>query len=638
METVTKRTTCSRDCPDACGLLVDIRSNEIIGLRGDPDHPVTRGFLCFRTSRFPSIQTAKNRVSTALVRSGTGFESVALDEALDLVAARLTRIRAESGPAAIFHYRSGGSLGLLKQVADRFFEAFGPCTTKIGDICSGAGEAAQLADFGRCDSNDFFDLAHSANVLIWGKNPFVSNVHLVPLLRQARERGAGLTLIDPVHHRGASLCDRYVQPRPGSDLELAFAVARVLVDRGAVDPSRCENAEEFLARVQAHDVPAWAALADVPVPHVEAIADALQNGPTAILVGWGMQRRERGGAIVRALDALSALSGNLFVPGGGCSFYYQRRGAFAPIHTGAAARHVREPMFGADVLAAQDPPIRAIWVTAGNPVAMLPDSQRVAEAFDRTEFVVVVDPLMTDTARRADVVLPCPTMLEDDDLLGAFGHHWISESRPVLDPPPGVVHELELFQRLASRVGLGDEFAGSVDDWKRKLLANVAKDGLDLETLRENGGAARPTHIPETALGSDAIPTPSGKVELITAVPPPPPVDEEFPLWLFSNSSKDSQSSVWSTEPFDYLPVTVHPDVAAAAGVAAGDVAVLESRVGAIEVVVDTSADQRHDVAIVPKGGHFDRGQAANSLVEARTTDIGLGGAYLDCHVRLRPA
>ena len=97
---------------------------------------------------------------------------------------------------------------------------------------------------------------------------------------------------------------------------------------------------------------------------------SIRKTPTAILVGWGMQRRLHGGAIVRALDALSAISGNLSRPGGGCSFYYQRRAPFADLATGAAARHVREPMFGHDVLAAQDPPIRAIWVTAGNPVAM----------------------------------------------------------------------------------------------------------------------------------------------------------------------------------------------------------------------------------------------------------------------------
>ena len=90
------------------------------------------------------------------------LEPVSMDEALSVAAERLLRIREESGPAAIFHYRSGGSLGLLKSFADRFFEEFGPVTVKSGDICSGAGEAAQELDLGVSDSNDLFDLAHHA--------------------------------------------------------------------------------------------------------------------------------------------------------------------------------------------------------------------------------------------------------------------------------------------------------------------------------------------------------------------------------------------------------------------------------------------------------------------------------------------
>ncbi|MCA8942011.1 MAG: molybdopterin-dependent oxidoreductase [Planctomycetes bacterium] len=635
MGTVTKRTACSRDCPDACGLLADIRSNEIVSVRGDPAHPVTRGFACFRTSRFPAIHAGPDRVNFPLVRAGESFERVAVEKALDLIAERLLRIREESGPASIFHYRSGGSLGLLKSFPDRFFEAFGPCTVKSGDICSGAGEQAQIADFGRCDSNDLFDLEASRHIVVWGKNPFVSNLHLVPILREARERGATVTLIDPVHHRGASLADEYVQPRPGRDTDLALGVCRELVDRGRASFDACENADGFRELLGRHTVAGFAARAEVDLGALRRLADRFADGPTAILVGWGMQRRRNGGAIVRTLDALSTISGNLTRPGGGCSFYFRRRGPFASLSTGAAARYVREPMFGQDVLAAKDPPIRAIWVTAGNPVAMLPDSAQVAAAFEQAEFVVVADPLMTDTASYADVVLPVPTMFEDDDLLGAFGHHWITESRRVVDPPPDVLHEVEWFQRLAERVGLGDRFAGSVDDWKRELLAPLAAHGVTLESLRERG-QVRPPNVPLRTF-ADGIPTRSGKVELLDAdafVEPAEP-DEGFPLWLFSNSTRDAQASVWSVDPGEYMTVTVHPEVAAAAGLAAGERARLESAKGSMTVVIALDAEQRRDVVIVPKGGHFRRGQSANALIEARPTDIGLGAAFLDCHVRL---
>ncbi len=638
MQKTVVRTTCPRDCPDACGILATVSDGRVTELRGDPAHPVTRGFLCFRTSRYLELQDSPARLTAPLLRRGGDLVPVTMPEALDHVAAQLLRIRAESGPAAIFHYRSGGNLGLLKGIADRFFEQFGPCTSKVGDICNGAGEAAQVEDFGVSDSNDLFDLRRSRHILLWGKNPFVSNVHLVPLLKEVRAMGTRVVLIDPVRHKGTSLADRYLQPAPGGDLELALGVARRLFETGRVDPgaaSRCDGLAGFRQLCFAHAVEDWAALADVTLADLDAVADALADGPTAILVGWGMQRRRHGGAIVRALDALAAISGNLFRPGGGCSFYFRRRGAFdtTALASGRMARAVREPLFGADVLAARDPAIRAIWVTAGNPVAMLPDSEKVAAAFARTEFVVVVDHFLTDTARRAHVVLPCPTLLEDDDLAGAYGHHWLGEVRPVVPPLPGVLHEVDLFAALAERVGIGHAMAGTREDWKRRLLAPVAAQGVTLEALR--AGAVRNPRAREQLFADGKVATANGRVQLMTALPERFRPTGAFPLWLFSCSTEKAQASQWAGVGLGaHTWVRVHPE--AAPGRLEGELVTVESPRGAIAARLELDAGQRRDVAIMPKGGHLDRGHSANALIEATATDVGLGAAYLDCGVRLR--
>ena len=288
MASELRRSTCNRDCPDACALIATVEDGRITSLRGDADHPVTRGFLCFRTSRFPTLLDAPHRLRRPLLRKRGELVEVELDEALDVAAERLLAIRAESGPAAILHYRSGGSLGLLKLVADRFFETFGPCTGKVGDICSGAGEAAQIADFGVSDSNDLFDLANARHILLWGKNPTVSNVHLVPVLKDARARGTSITLIDPVRHKGVSVADRFVRPAPGGDLAFALGAARALFEmRGGVDSAaseRCDGFEDFRELVFRRPVAGWAELADVRADDVAAVAAALADGPTAILV------------------------------------------------------------------------------------------------------------------------------------------------------------------------------------------------------------------------------------------------------------------------------------------------------------------------------------------------------------------
>ncbi len=646
MTTQILHTTCNRDCPDACGIRAVVEDGKVTQLTGQKEHPVTQGFLCYRTSHFPELAASAQRLRQPLVRKDGVLQPASWDEALTLIAQRLLQIRAESGPAAIFHYRSGGSLGILKHLTDLFFDQFGPCTGKVGDICSGAGEAAQQADLGVSDSNDLFDLLHSKHIVLWGKNPAVSNTHLVPVLRDAKQAGAQVVLIDPIHHKSAGLADERLALAPGRDLELALGVARCLFDTGKVAADAaafCDGVAAFQQLAAARTVAEWATLADVPEAAVRALAARFADGPTAILVGWGMQRRQRGGAIVRALDALCALSGNLFRSGGGVSFYFRRRKAFQPFGPKVTPpRVVREPLLGQDLLAARDPQIRCLWVTAGNPVAMLPDAATVARAIEQTEFVVVADCLLTDTARRAHVVLPVPTLLEDSDLLGAYGHHWLAESRPVVPMPPEVRHEVTIFQDLAKRVGLTSFPQEPIDQLKRHALAGVAGQGAGLESLRKHGAVRSPV-ADEVLFPHGRVLTATGRVQLLDRAPPPPDLPAppartgaSAPLWLFSNSTEKSQASQWAGKGLgERLWVAVHPD--AVPGIADGGKVRIESVAGSLAAEVRHDPAQRRDVAIVPKGGHFDRGQSANAIIPAVATDLGLGAAYLDCLVRIVP-
>lgn len=632
------RTFCNRDCPDACGIVATVEDGRITKIAGDPAHPVTRGFLCYRTNHFLETQYSAERFTTPLVRRGDALVPASWDEALDLVARELVRIRAESGPAAILHYRSGGSLGILLKVVDHFFERFGPVTQKRGDICSGAGEAAQVLDFGVSDSNDLHDLLNAKQILVWGKNLFTSSPHTLTVVRDARARGAGVVLVDPVWHRTATIADEFVQPRPGGDFALAMAVARVLFDEGGVHQDAAKythGLDAFAALARRKSVDEWCAEADVPTAAARDLARRLREGPTTILVGWGMGRRRNGGAIVRALDALGAISGNVGIPGAGVSFYFRRRGAFdTSFSDGREARSLVEPMLGREILEAKDPPIRAVWVTAGNPVAMLPESATTAEALRTRELVVVADAFLTDTARLAHVVLPTTTLLEADDLVGAYGHHYLGATRPVVPPPAGVKSDLEIIGLLAERVGLGDAFQRTAREWKELIVqGKLAPAGVSLADL-ESGPQKNPLAAPVLFAGR-VFPTATGRAELMTELPEAPAEpDADFPLLLTSVSTPKSQSSQWARPPELPLELTVHPD--SAAGLADGAVGRLESRIGAVAVRVRHDARQRRDVALFPKGGSFSQGASANALIRAALTDLGEGGALYDEPVRLR--
>lgn len=635
----SRKTLCNRDCPDVCSIVATIEDGRIVKLQGDKAHPVTQGFLCPRTSQFLRTQYSPERLTTPLVRRGGTLEPATWDEALDYVAERLVAIRRESGPAAIFHYRSGGAMGFVKAVTTYFFEQFGPVTERAGDICTGAGEAAQIADFGDFEANAIEDLDHARNVIVWGRNIYVSWTHTIPRLRAAKARGAGVVLVDPVHHRTAELCERVWQPRPGGDFALAMAAARRVFERGWTHPDAarwCDHLDAFRALAESRTVEAWCADADVAVAAAEDLAARLHDGPTTILVGWGMGRRLNGAGIVRALDALGAITGNLGVAGGGVTFETKRRRPFdTSFVAGTAPRRITEPLLGQGILEAKDPPIRAVWITAANPVAMLPDSAAIARALETRDLVVVVDAFLTDTAERAHVVLPTTTLLEDDDVLGSYGHHYIGVSRPVAPAPDGVRSDLEIIQALAARVGLADAVAGDARAWKRRILRPLEAHGITLERLEEHGPIAHPLVGP-IAFEGRRFATPSGRVNLMTEAPPGSAVPTaEFPLFLLSLSTERAQASQWVRPLEGPLEVTVHPD--AARGLANGARARLESVIGAIEVRVRHDPAQRRDVAIVPKGGRFGAGKCANALIRARLTDHGEGAALCDELVRLVP-
>lgn len=632
---IQKKSACTRDCPDACGLIITIEDDRVVRIQGDPDHPVTQGFICQRTSRFPDRQYSSERLTRPLLRRHKGgeFEQISWTEALDLLADRLLQFRRESGAASILQHRCGGSLGIMKHVGDYFFEKFGPVTIKSGDVCAGAGEAAQHRDFGVFDSSDYFDLHHSRTIFLWGKNVFVSSIHLIPELKKARANGAQIILIDPVHQKTASIADLFVQPRPGTDSAIAMGIARWLFEHGCSDPTAseyCDHLAEFRELAFSRTAAEWASIADIDPEVLTSLALAYSQEPTCSMIGWGLQRRRHGAATIRTIDALAAVSGNLGIPGGGASFYFVRRDAFDFSFSSPEKprRSIPEPLLGPGILEATDPPIRMAYIWCANPVAMLPDSETMAEALRTREFTVVVDPFLTDTARCADLVLPTTTMLEEDDFVGSYGHHYLAEVKPVVDPPDGVISDHEIFRELSRRVGLADEFDVDASVWKQRLLKKLNAAGINREDFQK-GFVKNP--FPARVVFSDrTFNTASGKVNLIHELDSQllmvPGVSR---LHVTALSTGKAQASQWPAEtqngPID---VVLHPS--AAPGRSDGDVVTLSTNVGAISVRLRFDSKQRPDVALMDKGGWHSAGRSANSLIRAEITDDGECAVYYD--------
>ena len=633
------RTACTRDCPDACQILATVEEGRVTRLRGDPAHPVTRGFLCYRTDHYLERQYSEERLTLPLVRKDGALVPATWDEALDLVAEKLAAAL-RRGPESILSVRSGGSLGLVKQVNRHFFELLGPVTHTRGDICSGSGEAAQVADMGVSDASDLGDLENSRAIVLWGKNVAETGVHLLPYLKRARARGVPVVQIDPVHNaRTLQVCDRYHAVRPGGDGFLALGVARVLLDEGWIDPAApgyTDGLDAFAALALRRSAEGWAALADLPVEAARDVGELLgRRRPATLFVGWGLARRLHGSATVRLLDALGAVTGNLGVPGGGVSYYFQRRGGFDTSWVkrpeNAGARTLLEPLLGEEILRA-DPPVQVAVVDNANPASQLPESGTVARALASIDFLVVIDAFLTDTAELAHVVLPTTTMLEEHDVVGAYGHAFVQLVQPVVAPPPGVRSDLEIYQALARRLGFGEALAAPAEAWIDRLLAPMGAGGVTREALAR--GALRKPAAPRVIFEGRRFPTPTGRFQLVTDFPDAPPaLDAGYPLCLMSNASYRTQASQQPRSAQQDPPiVTLHPD--AAPGHADGDLATLTSPLASVTVRLHFDARQRRDVVVFAKG-RWGKFGGPNTLVRARATDAGGGAAYYDQGVRI---
>ena len=637
------KTACNRDCPDGCGMVATVDQGRVVQLGGDPAHPVTQGFLCHRTSRYLQRQYSPDRITRAMIRRdklrSDSWQPVSLDTALDLVAERMLECRDRWGAASIMNYRCGGSLGMMKSVTDYFFQQFGPVTIKSGDVCAGAGTWAQETDFGISDSNDLFDLLNAKTILLWGKNVFVSQVHLIPILKRCKAAGARLVLIDPIRHRTARLCDTYLSVDPGGDAALAFGMARWLYDQHRFDPDAdqyCRDLDRYVELIGQREWEEWAALAGVDPEQLVQLAERYSEGPSTILVGWGMQRRANGAAMVRAIDALAAVSGNLGRSGAGVSFYFARKSAYdlSFVDPSTAPRRIPEPRLGAGIEAASDPPIQMVYISCANPVTNLPDSTTVARAL-QDRFTVVTDLFLTDTAQCADVFLPAASMLEDDDLIGAYGHHYLNVVRPIVAPPGDARTDYQIVQQLAERVGLEDRFPPDPTFWKTRIAQPLTEHGVSLSTASET--AVRNPFAPTLLFENRRFPTEDGRVHLITEYDHPAnPIDASYPFRLMAISTERAQCAQWSAEDQQGVPhVSIHPSRAGSLG--DGDPARLESRRGAMDVLVRFDANQHPELVLLEKGGWLSAKRCANALIDAATSDHGECARYYDTPVRLVP-
>lgn len=636
-------TTCTRDCPDACGINVYVTNDRLVGLTGAKNHEITKHFLCRKALEYIKRVYSKDRIVEPLLKVDGNWQQITWDMALSTITKKLAQTINQYGSLSVLHYQGAGSLGALKMLNKRFFNLLGGVTEASGSLCGGAGIAGQTMDFGERTCHDPLDLLNSRLIIVWGRNPSKTNIHLLHILKEARSNGARIVLIDPLATDTARFCDMHIRTRPGMDGYLAIGMAKVILGSGLADKDFIDNFTanfaEYRSLIDSYDMETLSEKSGVSIEDITGLAKLYaERKPSAIVCGWGLQRYQWGAETFRLIDALGAISGNIGVPGGGVNYGHEELEYFDESVRGKElAKHTRKvpkPLLGKAIAELDNPPIKMAFINGGNPLNQSPDIASVAEAFKSIDFVVVLEQFMTDTAEAADLVLPVTTYLEEHDVAGSYWHNLVGLVNPAIKPVGNTRSDFKIYQDLANLFGFGDEMAGTPESWIRKIIKPLRKAGITYESLLESH--QRVQDAPAVAFENRVFKTDSGRFNFVTGFSTSEIQSTDYPLILLSTHSRSWIHSQLLPDENKSLPIArVNPSTAGAYEVEDKQTARISSAHGELIAVIKYDEGTRENVVQVDQGQWSKFGQSPNQLTGALISNEGQNACYHQTAVKL---
>jgi len=682
------RATCPHDCPDTCAIHVTVENGVATEIKGDPDHPTTAGVLCTKVSRYIDRTYHPDRLLTPLRRVGKKgegkFEPIGWDEALDEIAARLGTIAARD-PQAILPYSYCGTMGLVQgeAMAMRFFHKLG-ASFLDRTVCATAGFTGYKYTIGASIGTDMEQFQDAKLIIIWGGNPIASNLHFWMRVQEAKRRGAKLIAIDPYRSLTAEKCHQHIALMPGTDAALALGMMHVLIKENLLDHDYIARHTIGFAQLKARAAE-WtpertAQTCGIGVDEVLTLAreyggTAMRGEPVAIRLNYGVQRVRGGGMAVRNITCLPALVGAWRHAAGGAqlstsgSFPSNKAALQRPdLLQGPLPRTINMNTIGDDLLKesspAFGPKIEAVIVYNANPVAIAPDSSKVAQGFAREDlFTVVLEHFLTDSADYADIVLPATTQLEHVDAHLAYGHLYMMANNAAIAPLGESKPNTEIFRLLARRMGFTDAaFMETDDEMAAKAFNN--KDAravhFDWESLKRTGWSK--LNMPAAPFADGGFPTPSGKCEFYSSTmladgldPVPayipnyesvasnPGLAAKYPLAMISpparnflNSTFVNVQSLRATEGEPHLDI--HPGDAAVRGIADKEMVRIFNDRGAFVARARVTPKARAGLVVglsIWWKKLASDGKNANEVTSQRLTDMGRAPTFYDTLVQV---
>ncbi len=489
------RSVCPYDCPDCCGLLVTVEDSRITKVKGDPEHPVTRGFLCRKMQHYEDDIYSPDRIMTPYRRVGEkgkkeSFVPITWEEAVSEICERWKEIIASYGADTIVPYSYAGTMGVIQRnCGEAFFNRLGGAVLER-TVCAIGHDAAAKLVRGTHASLPMGMIPESDLVLLYSDDPEVTHIHMVPFLQKARRDGTKIVMVNVYANLSASLCDDVILVRPGTDSALLLAVMNELDAMNLLDEEYIREKTTGFTELR-EEYRKWtpekaAEICGVAPETIRQLAYEYGHAAKPVIVtGHGLSRCTNGGAAAALLECLPVLTGAWAYGGGtvcttGASSFTDKSAVKRPdLNPGEGSRSEK----GKDrqvinmnqigkFLTDPDIPVRSLYVYHSNPAVMAPSQNLVRKGLGREDlFLVVHDRFFTDTAVQADIVLPAVFSVEQDDIFESYGHYHIQVGRKVIEPPGECRSNWDTFRMLAKGMGYNDPFfEQSAEDLLRELI------------------------------------------------------------------------------------------------------------------------------------------------------------------------
>ncbi len=679
------RNACPRNCYDTCSIKSFVKDGVLQYVEGATESSFTAGGLCVKGNSYARQLYSPDRIKYPMKQIGRGsgnWKRISWDEALETISSKILEIKAkDDNLLGLGLTKYSGNFGITHYGVEGMMSSLGYTTRFVGTPCWPAGIDAQNYDTGSMWCNDPEDMVHSKYIIVWGANPAFCSVHTMKYIYEARERGAKVVVIDPLLTQTAAKADLYLQVAAGEDGALALGMARHLVDKQLVDREFVTRYAlgyaEFEAYLKKNITVTWAAeKTGIPAAEIRQLAEEFARAdPATIWIGYGMQRHVNGGANVRAIDALVAMTGNIGKTGGGARYghlqtwgfnyhamiqdkpagskgWLGKGGPMGEFH-GASGdqqakyrdRTVNINKIAQEILDTNDPPVRMLWVACKNVLSQDFDTNKIKRAFEKLELIVAVDLFFNPTVEQADIVLPTVTPFEDWTVNVSYWHYWLSLNEQAVKPLYETKTDIDIAAALSKKMNAKQPgsctFPQEIDSkqWMEKEFNQGIYDLFGIDSWQQLRQGPVKAKLKSASFPDRKFLTPSTKYEFRSelaaanghaALPEYKAGRKAYgPLRLLTPHSKFSlhsqfQNLDWmhdfNNEPFVYL----HPQTAKSRGIKEGQLVRVFNKIGELSMKAKLTDNVPTDALLMYESWFGRKNNFnVNTLVDDESSDMG---------------